>query len=212
MKLYKYPPSISWPLILERPSIPLDDLEPKVRKVMKRVRKKGDKALRKYTEAFDGVVLKDFLVTQEETDAATAMLSDELKTAINIARQNIETFHLSQVGSPESVETMPGVVCWRKAVGIEKVGLYIPGGTAPLFSTILMLGIPAAIAGCREVVLCSPPSKDGKLNPAILYTAALVGIRKVYKLGGVQAIAAMTYGTESVPKVSKIFGPGNQYV
>ena len=212
MKLYKYPPSESWPLILERPSIPNDDLEPKVRKVMKRVRKKRDKALRKYTEAFDGAVLNDFLVTQEEIDAAAAMLPEQLKTAIDVARQNIQTFHLSQVGSPESVETMPGVVCWRKSIAIEKVGLYIPGGTAPLFSTILMLGVPAIIAGCREIILCSPPSKDGKLHPAIIYTAALVGIRSIYKLGGVQAIAAMTYGTESVPKVSKIFGPGNQYV
>ncbi len=212
MKLYKHAPTESWSAILERPSMLQDELEPRVRKVMKRVRKKGDKALRKFTEAFDGVVLKDFLVTPAETEAAAALLSDELKAAIRLAKQNIETFHLSQVASPESVETMPGVVCWRKSVAIEKVGLYIPGGTAPLFSTILMLGVPAAIAGCREVILCSPPSRDGKLHPAILYTASLVGINRIYKLGGVQAIAAMTYGTESVPKVSKIFGPGNQYV
>ncbi|RYG02567.1 MAG: histidinol dehydrogenase, partial [Chitinophagaceae bacterium] len=137
---------------------------------------------------------------------------EELKAAIALAKQNIETFHLSQVSSPEVVDTMPGVSCWRKSVAIEKVGLYIPGGTAPLFSTILMLGIPASVAGCREIVLCSPPGKNGALNPAIIYTAKLVGITKIYKIGGVQAIAAMAYGTESVPAVSKIFGPGNQYV
>ncbi|RYZ45989.1 MAG: histidinol dehydrogenase, partial [Sphingobacteriales bacterium] len=212
MKLYKYPKQEHWSAILQRPAMPLEQLEKKVGKILKKVKKKGDEALLKYTSKFDGVDLPALAVTEAEIAAAENELSSELRSAINLAKKNIETFHLSQVASPESVETMPGVTCWRRAVAIEKVGLYIPGGTAPLFSTILMLGVPAAIAGCREVIICSPPGKDGSLHPAILYSAKLVGITRIYKVGGVQAIGAMTYGTDTVPAVAKIFGPGNQYV
>jgi histidinol dehydrogenase len=212
MKFYKYPAKEHWTEILQRPSLPVEELEKKVVKVLKQVRKKGDKALKKYTRKFDGVETESFLVSQEEIQASANELTNDLKAAIQLAKNNIETFHLGQVAAPESIDTMPGVTCWRKSVAIDKVGLYIPGGTAPLFSTILMLGVPAAIAGCREIVLCSPPQKNGSLHPAILYTAALVGITSIYKLGGVQAIAAMAYGTESVPRVDKIFGPGNQFV
>ncbi|MET0300145.1 MAG: histidinol dehydrogenase [Flavitalea sp.] len=197
---------------MERPAFEADKLEKKVSKIIKKVRKKGDSAIKKLTQKFDGIQLQDLLVSEQEVFTAEALVPEELKAAIALAKQNIETFHLSQVSSPEVVDTMPGVSCWRKSVAIEKVGLYIPGGTAPLFSTILMLGIPASVAGCREIILCSPPGKDGTLNPAIIYTAKLVGITKIYKIGGVQAIAAMAYGTETVPAVSKIFGPGNQYV
>jgi histidinol dehydrogenase len=212
MKLYKYPVREHWPAILERPSLPVKELRKKVNKILKKVRKDGDEALLKFTSKFDGVELSELAVSETEISEAKGLVSEDLKKAINLAKKNIETFHLSQVSSPEAVETMPGVSCWRKSVAIESVGLYIPGGSAPLFSTILMLGVPAAIAGCREIILCSPPSKDGKLHPAILYTAKLVGVTKIFKLGGVQAIAAMSFGSGSVPRVSKIFGPGNQYV
>jgi histidinol dehydrogenase len=212
MKLYRYPEQAHWPVILERPSLPVKELKKKVRKILKKVRKEGDEALFALTAKFDGVDLPDLRVTPEEIAEADTLVDDRLKAAIQVAKKNIETFHLSQVASPEAVDTMPGVTCWRKSVAIESVGLYIPGGSAPLFSTILMLGIPAAIAGCREIVLCSPPDRNGKLHPAILYAASLVGITKIFKLGGVQAIAAMSYGSASVPKVAKIFGPGNQYV
>ncbi|RYY22387.1 MAG: histidinol dehydrogenase [Chitinophagaceae bacterium] len=212
MKLYKYPVQQHWPAILERPSLPVKELRKKVRKILKSVRKDGDEALLRLTSKYDGVELSDLAVSTAEIEEAAGLISGELKAAIILAKRNIETFHLSQVSSPEAVETMPGVSCWRKSVAIDSVGLYIPGGSAPLFSTILMLGVPAAIAGCHEVILCSPPSTDGKLHPAILYAADLVGITKIFKLGGVQAIAAMSFGSETIPKVSKIFGPGNQYV
>ncbi|MHA4847016.1 histidinol dehydrogenase [Flavitalea antarctica] len=212
MKLYKYPVREHWPAILERPSLPEKELRKKVNKILKKVRKEGDEALLKYTAKFDGVELSDLAVSDTEIAEAEAMVSEDLKQAIALAKKNIETFHLSQVASPETVDTMPGVTCWRKSVAIESVGLYIPGGSAPLFSTILMLGVPAVIAGCREIILCSPPAKDGTIHPAILYAAKLVGVTRIFKLGGVQAIAAMTFGSESVPRVSKIFGPGNQYV
>ncbi len=179
---------------------------------MEQVRMNGDEAIRKYSLQFDGVAPDDFLVPAEDFATAEKAVSAELKKAIQQAAANIRLFHEQQVTKPAVVETMPGIQCWRSSVGIEKVGLYIPGGTAPLFSTILMLAIPAKIAGCKEIILCSPPGKDGKLNPAILYAASLTGITSVYRIGGVQAIAAMTYGTETIPKVYKIFGPGNQYV
>ena len=179
---------------------------------MTEVKTKGDSAIQQFTKQFDGVSLENFVVPQNEISESAALLSTELKQAIQQAASNVQLFHEKQVAKTEVVETMPGVQCWRKSIGIEKVGLYIPGGTAPLFSTILMLGIPARIAGCKEVVLCSPPGKDGKLNPALLFAAQLTGINKIFKIGGVQAIAAMAYGTETVPQVYKIFGPGNQYV
>lgn len=183
-----------------------------MRKILEKVKDKGDRAVRAYTRTFDGVSVKKLEVTPREMKAALRDVDDALRESIQLAYHNIRRFHEAQVRPVEVLETMPGVTCWRKAVPVEKVGLYIPGGTAPLFSTILMLGVPAAIAGCREVVLCSPPRKDGTLHPAILYTASLVGITRIYKCGGVQAIGAMAYGTDTIPRVYKIFGPGNQYV
>jgi histidinol dehydrogenase len=179
---------------------------------MEEVRLGGDRAVDKYSLEFDKVDLRERLVAAPEWEAAETALSEPLKAAIRQAKNNIQKFHSSQRTQEEEMETMPGIRCWRKSVPIEKVGLYIPGGTAPLFSTVLMLGIPAGIAGCREVVLCSPPGRDGRLHPAILYAASLTGVHKVYKIGGVQAIAAMAYGTETIPRMDKIFGPGNQYV
>ncbi len=212
MKLIKNPSEDTWKQVLQRPAIDNTTLLKKVRAVMSEVKQDGDAAVKQFTQQFDGVLLDSFLVSENEINESEAVLSDELKQAIQQAAANIELFHEKQVSAVEVVETMPGVKCWRKSVGIEKVGLYIPGGTAPLFSTILMLAIPARIAGCKEVVLCSPPGKDGKLHPAVLYAAKLTGIHAVFKIGGVQAIAAMAYGTETVPQVYKIFGPGNQYV
>lgn len=212
MKLISYPERSVWKALLQRPTFDTAILQEKVKVVLEDVKENGDAALRKYTQQFDGVFLDSFAVTAQEFAEAVAALSDDLKQAIQQAVANIETFHQKQVSQPEIIETMPGVSCWRKSVGIEKVGLYIPGGTAPLFSTILMLGIPARIAGCKEIILCSPPNKEGKLHPAILFAAQLVGVTRLYKLGGVQAIGAMAYGTETVPQVYKIFGPGNQYV
>jgi len=212
MQDYRYPQRNQWQQLLQRPSIDAADLEKKVRKVLETVRRKGDRALKKYTAEFDGVKLRKTEVTEKEFKEAEKLLGKELREAIDLARRNIESFHRKQTREEEVVETMPGVKCWRKSVGIEKVGLYIPGGTAPLFSTILMLAVPAKLAGCREIILCSPPGKDGKLHPAILYTARQSGVTKVFKAGGVQAVGAMAYGTESVPPVYKIFGPGNQYV
>jgi histidinol dehydrogenase len=212
MNIYKYPNRTEWPALLERPVFDNADLEKRVSKILEKVKKKGDKAVRKFTEDFDGILVKKLQVTEQEIKVAVGNISDELKQAIFLAKKNIETFHRSQVSEEEIIETMPGVQCWRRSVAIEKVGLYIPGGTAPLFSTILMLGIPASIAGCKEIILCSPPGKDGRLHPAILFAAQAVGITRIYKVGGVQAIAAMAYGTESIPQVHKIFGPGNQYV
>lgn len=212
MKLISYPSPDTWNEILQRPVFDQAALQEKVNSVMQEVKKSGDEAIRKYTLQFDGVDIADSLVTQAEMDAAESRLSDDLTAAIQQAIANITRFHEQQQDKSVVVETMPGVSCWRKSVGIDKVGLYIPGGSAPLFSTILMLAIPAKIAGCKEVILCSPPGKDGQLHPAILYAAKLTGIKKLYKIGGVQAIAAMTYGTATLSKVYKIFGPGNQYV
>lgn len=212
MEIIYNPERNSWPALLQRPVIDYTALKEKVSSVLDEVRSQGDAAVRRYTTMFDQVELPAFTVDESEIQEAVASLPESLKTAIETAARNITTFHQKQLAPVEVIETMPGVQCWRKSVGIEKVGLYIPGGTAPLFSTILMLGIPAKLAGCKKVILCSPPGKTGKLHPAILFAAQLVGITGMYKVGGVQAIAAMAYGTETIPQVSKIFGPGNQYV
>ena len=198
--------------ICSRPVFEQGELTNRVSSILVNVKKMGDQALFQYTEELDGVRLQTLLVTQDELEAATNLVNDKLKIAIQSAKSNIEKFHSSQKDELKLIETTEGVVCWRKSVAIEKVGLYIPGGSAPLFSTILMLGIPASLAGCSEIVLCTPPDKIGEVNPAILYTANLVGISKIVKIGGAQAIAAMAFGTESVPPVYKIFGPGNQFV
>ncbi|MGV3767897.1 MAG: histidinol dehydrogenase [Chitinophagaceae bacterium] len=211
MQVYIQPTRESWPGITSRPAMNAAALEEKVAAILADIRQNGDVALLKYTATFDGVTLSQSELSAEEWAAADT-ITEALKAAINQAAANIKLFHEKQIQAPEKVETMPGVVCWRKAVGIEKVGLYIPGGSAPLFSTVLMLGIPAAMAGCREIVLCTPPGKDGLVHPAILYAAKTAGITKIFKAGGVQAIGAMAYGTASVPKVFKIFGPGNQFV
>ena len=212
MKTIKYPSRKNWAELLKRPAFDVASLEATVSSVLAEVKQNGDAAVRKYTLQFDKVEIGNLVVTQEEFDSAEKNISEELKNAIQLAKSNIEKFHIAQKEEVEIIETVKGVKCWRKSVGIEKVGLYIPGGSAPLFSTILMLGVPAKIAQCNEIVLCTPPDKNGNINPAILHTAKLIGIEKVYKIGGVQAIAAMAYGTETVPKVYKIFGPGNQYV
>lgn len=212
LQIIKYPERKDWQEIVKRPVFETASMEKSVKKILEKVKEKGDKAIRKYTKEFDKVNLKKLAVNEKEIKASESLLTQELKFAIQQAKSNIEKFHLTQVKDESPVETMPGISCWRKSVGIEKVGFYIPGGSAPLFSTVLMLAVPAAIAGCKEVVLCTPPAKDGAVNPAILYAAILCGVTKIFKAGGVQAIAAMAYGTESVPKVFKIFGPGNQYV
>jgi histidinol dehydrogenase len=212
MKKYTLPKKVEWSEICARPTFDKNELAEQVSTVLERVKTSGDSAIQRFTKQFDGVDLKDFRVSEDEIQKATNLVSDDLKQAIQLAKSNIETFHRSQIDSVEVIETMKGVQCWRESVAIEKVGLYIPGGSAPLFSTILMLGVPALIAGCKEVILCTPPNKDGEINPAILYTAKLVGITQVFKIGGAQAIGAMAFGTESVPAVYKIFGPGNQYV
>lgn len=212
MKEIKYPSRSDWKKILARPVLDNSALQVKVKGVLDRVKAEGDSAIKDFTTQFDGISLNDLLVSEAEIANAIELIPADLKDAIELALDNIRTFHSTQYVQEQKVETMPGVVCWRKSVGIEKIGLYIPGGTAPLFSTILMLGVPAKLAGCQEVVLCSPPNKEGKLHPAILFAAKLVGVDKIFKIGGVQAIAAMAYGTESVPQVYKIFGPGNQYV
>lgn len=212
MKRIELPERSTWGHILQRPVIDTATLEQQVKGVLDVVKQDGDKAVLQFTRQFDGVQLSSLVVTDEEIESAIQQVPDDLKRAIKQAANNIRVFHEKQKTAIEVVETMKGVRCWRKSVGIDKVGLYIPGGTAPLFSTILMLAIPAQIAGCKEVILCSPPDKEGKLNPAILYAASLTGVHKIFKVGGVQAIAAMAYGTETVPSVYKIFGPGNQYV
>lgn len=209
MKVYKNPTDKS---ILQRPALNAKSLQQVISDVFKKVEEKGNRALQQYTMQFDKVEIDDFKVTQEEIDDAGNKLSEKLKEAIRQAAKNIKTFHESQVEEVVEVETMPGVKCWRKSVGIQTVGLYIPGGTAPLFSTVLMLGIPAKIANCENIVLCSPPNSEGKLHPAILYAGQVAGVKQFFKVGGSQAIAAMALGTESIPKVHKIFGPGNQYV
>jgi histidinol dehydrogenase len=212
MKAYKYPAKEEWKEILERPPLDLPSIEKKVRKILEKVKTKGDRAIRKYTAKFDEVEIDGLQVTEEEIREAIQIVPEELKTAIRQAATNIETFHRFQLQQTEWVVTMPGIMCSRKMVPIEKVGLYIPGGSAPLFSTILMLGVPARLAGCKEVILCTPPGPEGEMHPALLFTADLVGITKIYKVGGVQAIGAMAFGTETIPSVYKIFGPGNQYV
>lgn len=212
MKLIKYPVREQWDEILKRPALNTENLFDTVRGIIARVKAEGDKAVREYEAAFDKAVLTSLAVTKDEIKQAEVLLPDELKEAIRLAKENIETFHAAQRFEGKKVETAPGVTCWQKAVAIEKVGLYIPGGTAPLFSTVLMLAVPAKIAGCREIVLCTPPDKEGKVHPAILFAAQVAGVDKIFKIGGVQAVAAMAYGTETVPKVYKIFGPGNQYV
>lgn len=210
-KIYN-PKKEDWKNVLKRPTQTVSDIEATVNTIFKEVSQEGDVVLKKYTTQFDKVVLKEFLVSSEEIEEAKQLVCRELKDAISLAKTNIETFHQAQKTEKLEVETTTGVHCWQEKRPIQKVGLYIPGGTAPLFSTILMLAIPAKIAGCKEIVLCSPPNSERKINPAILYTAALCGVTKIVKVGGIQAIAGMTFGTESIPQVYKIFGPGNQYV
>jgi histidinol dehydrogenase len=212
MQIVYHPSPIEWEQVIRRPVDDPGPLLEKVRGILAEVRSQGDNAVRLLTERFDGAKVNHLELTTEEIEEGAAAVSPALRAAIEIARANIERFHARQFEEPVVVETMPGVRCWRKSVGIEKVGLYIPGGTAPLFSTLLMLGIPARLAGCREIILCSPPDQHGNLHPAILYTAKSIGISRVFRIGGVQAIGAMAYGTDSVPRVYKIFGPGNQYV
>ncbi len=212
IQLIKYPEKKQWTTIVQRPLIDSTSLENTVSGVLKEVALNGDEAVRKFTKEFDKVELKNLQVSDAEIASAANNVSVELIAAIQLAKSNIEKFHKAQQEKEAVIETTDGVKCWRRSIGIEKVGLYIPGGSAPLFSTILMLAIPAKIAGCREIILCTPPDKNGKVNDAILYAAQLTGITKIFKIGGVQAIGAMAYGTESVPKVYKIFGPGNQYV
>lgn len=212
MQVIEYPKREEWPQLIRRPVLEQLSLEKKVRKLLLKVKEGGDKAVKKFTREFDGIKIKNLLVSEKEIEKATGVVAEELKEAIITAKNNITTFHFLQLQQEQPVETMRGVTCWRKSVGIEKVGLYIPGGTAPLFSTVLMLAIPAKLAGCKEIILCTPPQKDGTINPVILFTAQLAGITKIFKAGGAQAIAAMAYGTEAIPKVYKIFGPGNQYV
>lgn len=212
MRIINNPPKKQWQSLCQRPQMELDFLESAVKNILVRVKNSGDQALKEITSQYDKVTLAELEVTSLEIEKAVNSVPENLKDAIRTAAQNIEKFHIAQKRDVMFIETMPGVMCWRKGVPIEKVGIYIPGGSAPLFSTVLMLGIPARIAGCREVVLCSPPGKDGQINTAILFAAQLVGIKKIFKVGGAQAIGAMAYGTATIPSVSKIFGPGNQYV
>lgn len=212
MEVIKYPSKADWPSLVKRPALDVTTLFDTVRTVLNEVRSEGDAAVKRYEEKFDKVTLSGLQVSEEEIKEARELVSEDLKQAIRTAKANIEKFHASQRFTGQKVETTSGVTCWQKAVAIEKVGLYIPGGTAPLFSTVLMLAVPAHIAGCKEIVLCTPPNREGKVHPAILFAAEMAGVSKIFKAGGIQAIAAMAYGTESVPKVYKIFGPGNQYV
>jgi len=212
MQIIQYPARETWEKLLKRPVIDSSSLFGTVQQVLEEVRKNGDQAVKSYTQKFDGVRLDSLVVTAEEIETATKLVSDDLKQAIETAKNNIWKFHAQQLQKFEKIQTSPGVYCWQKAIPIEKVGLYIPGGTAPLFSTVLMLAIPAQIATCKEIILCTPPDTKGKIHPAILYAAQTGGVSRIFKIGGTQAIAAMAYGTETVPKVYKIFGPGNQYV
>lgn len=212
MKAYYQPSREKWEELIKRPAINEAQLTHTVTSIINEVKQNGDKALKEYAAVFDGVQLNSLTVSDDEMKSAIEQVPQELKDAIRVAYNNISTFHKAQQRQEEVVETAPGVKCWRKSVAIEKVGLYVPGGSAPLFSTILMLGIPAQIAGCKEIVLCTPSNKKEEVNPAILYTANLVGISRIYKVGGAQAVAAMAFGTETIPRVYKIFGPGNQYV
>lgn len=212
MNIIRYPGINDRARITERPHIDLSGLNAAVEKILGDVRENGDSAVIRYEKMFDNADLQSLAVTEEEIEEAMTLVSEPLLDALRLAHGNIERFHRAQAMTAEKVETQPGVTCWQKSVAIEKVGLYVPGGTAPLFSTVLMLATPAVIAGCREIVLCTPPGKDGRINPAILAAAHIAGVRNIFKIGGVQAIGAMAYGTESVPKVYKIFGPGNRYV
>ena len=212
MKIIRYPKKEQWAEICQRPHLDITQLQATVNTVLNDVRQRGDAAVKEYEERFDHAVLTQLAVSEAEIDEAEGLVSEDLKAAIKLAHENIYKFHAAQKFEGQKIETRAGVVCWQKSVAIEKVGLYIPGGTAPLFSTVLMLATPAKIAGCKEIVLCTPPNKEGKVNPAILVAARTAGVSKIFKAGGVQAIGAMAYGTESVPKVYKIFGPGNQYV
>ncbi|MBR5657608.1 MAG: histidinol dehydrogenase [Prevotella sp.] len=212
MRIIEYPQPSQWADIVERPHLDVSQLNAVVESVLADIREHGDEAVRKYEEKFDHVALQSLAVSEAEMLEAESLVSDELKDALRLAHQNISKFHAEQRFEGKKIETAAGVVCWQKSSPIEKVGLYIPGGTAPLFSTVLMLATPAKIAGCREIVLCTPPNRKGRVNPAILMAARIAGVDKIFKIGGVQAIGAMAYGTESVPKVYKIFGPGNQYV
>ncbi len=212
MQIIKYPPRDTWTSILARPVFDSSALFETVQKVLDNVREHGDKAVKAYTEQFDHVSIDAVEVTKAEIEAAEQMIPSNLKQAIEMARRNIWKFHSEQQPDLKEIQTSPGVYCWQKAVAIQKVGLYVPGGTAPLFSTVLMLGVPAKIAECKEIILCTPPDKNGNIHPAILYAAQVAGVHRIFKIGGTQAIAAMAYGTETVPSVYKIFGPGNQYV
>ena len=212
MKTILYPGKNRWDTLCKRPGIDKNDLEDSVRSIINSVKSEMDNAIYCFSEKFDGVAPGNLKVPLADIDGSTGKVAEELKAAINIAKTNIENFHSAQLQTDPVIETFKGVKCWRKSVAIEKVGLYIPGGSAPLFSTLLMLGIPAKLAGCKEIVVCTPPGKYGKVTPLILYTAKLIGITEIFRIGGAQAIAAMAYGTESVPKVYKIFGPGNQFV
>lgn len=212
MNTILYPTKAEWQSLLQRPHRDASELRQTVKTVLDDIQQRGDAAVKEYELKFDKVELHSLAVSEAEMQEAETLVNDELKAAIQLAHDNIAAFHSAQKFEPIQVETRPGVVCWQKSIAIEKVGLYIPGGTAPLFSTVLMLATPAKIAGCKDIVLCSPPNKEGKLNPAILVAARIAGVNRIFKAGGVQAIGAMAYGTESVPKVSKIFGPGNQFV
>ena len=212
MNIIKYPSRADWDAIVARPHLDVSQLNATVASVLSDIKARGDEAVKEYEQKFDHVALGSLAVTEEEMLEAEGLVSEELTEAIRLAHYNIRKFHEAQRFTGEKVETGPGITCWQKSVAIERVGLYIPGGTAPLFSTVLMLATPAKIAGCREIVLCTPPNREGKVNPAILVAARIAGVSKIFKAGGVQAIGAMAYGTESVPKVYKIFGPGNQYV
>lgn len=212
MKTIKLPQKESWEELCKRPQIAGDNLENVVRSILKSVKSEGDNAIYSFSEKFDGVTPENLKVTPDEIDDSVQYIPQVLKNAIKVAQKNIECFHSAQLHTEPVIETIKGVRCWRKGIAIEKVGLYIPGGSAPLFSTLLMLGIPAKLAGCKEIIVCTPPRKDGSVSPLILYTAQLIGITDVFKSGGAQAIAAMAYGTESIPGVYKVFGPGNQYV
>lgn len=212
MNIIQKPDRKDWSSLVARPTLDGGSLDRSVRRIMESVRRKGDRAVRSHTKAFDGVRIRSLEVSRKEMKAAERSLDKALKAAIRQSERNIRRFHESQTRAEEPVETMPGVLCWRRPLPMDAVGLYIPGGTAPLFSTVLMLAVPASIAGCREVVLCTPPDASGSVHPAILYAAGLTGVHRVFRVGGVQAVAAMAYGTETIPRVDKIFGPGNQYV
>ena len=212
MNKIKYPKREEWPELLKRPENDITELFDTARTVLDDVKKNGDRAVKRFTKMFDGVELEELEVSREEIAAAVDSVPEDLKKAIRSAKNNIESFHAIQKEDERVFETMPGVLCRQKSIPIEKIGLYIPGGSAPLFSTVLMLAVPAKIAGCSEIILCTPPSSDGSIDPAILYTADLVGVTRIFKAGGIQGIGAMAYGTETVPKVFKIFGPGNQFV